>query len=327
MTKQIKSKLGEFDLIDWIDDIAGKGPHLTLGIGDDCAVQPQIAGQDLLTSSDLLIEGIHFKREWTSFYDLGRKSAAVNISDIAAMGGSPQSLFLGIGRPKDIDDSDIKDFISGFVAEAQLHGAILAGGDSCGSPGPLLISVTVQGRVAAGEAIYRHGASYGDAIYVSGTLGDSALALQKLLKEEAVDADLGMRFHTPEPRVQLADKLVKGGCATAMLDVSDGLLADLGHILEASGVGAEIELACLPLSQLFQAELKLDPSLINLALSGGEDYELVFTSPLKDLDSRHDFSPHVTRIGVISQEPGLRVIDQHGQPYRCDHKGFDHFGG
>ena len=321
-----KDNLGEFDLIRWIHQVAGQGSHLTLGIGDDCAVQPQVAGKDLLTSSDLLIEGVHFKREWTTFYDLGRKSAAVNISDIAAMGGTPQSLFLGVGRPKDIDDSDIKDFVSGFVAEAELHGAVLAGGDSCGSPGPLLISVTVQGQVNSGDAIYRSGASYGDAIYVSGTLGDSAVALRKLQQGEITEATFASRFHTPEPRVGLAEKLSRGGWATAMLDVSDGLLADLGHILEASGVGADIELERIPLSAPFRSELKLNSNLIDLALSGGEDYELVFTSPLKDLDRQTGFTPHITRIGVVSMEPGLRVMTAGGDLYRCGQKGFDHFG-
>ena len=326
MATQNKGKLGEFDLIQWIDQVAGQGTHLTQGIGDDCAVQPQVAGKDLLTSSDLLIEGVHFKREWTNFYDLGRKSAAVNISDIAAMGGTPQSLFLGVGRPKDINDSDIKEFVSGFVAEAEIHGATLAGGDSCGSPGPLLISVTVQGQVDSGDAIYRHGASYGDAIYVSGTLGDSAMALQKLFQGEVAAACFASRFHTPEPRVRLAQQLVREGWATAMLDVSDGLLADLGHILEASGVGADIELERIPLSEQFRSELKLDSSLMRLALSGGEDYELVFTSPLKDLDRQRIFYPQVTRIGVISQKSGLRVFDRDGALYPCTQTGFDHFG-
>ncbi len=319
-------KLGEFALIHWIDEQAEKGAHLTLGIGDDCAVQPQVGGQELLTSTDLLIEGVHFKREWTTLYDLGRKSAAVNISDIAAMGGRPQSLFLGIGRPADIDDGGIKDLIAGFVAEARLHGAVLAGGDSCGSPGPLMISVTVQGTIAQGDAVYRRGASYGDAIYVSGTLGDSALALQRLLSGQQPAAFLAHRFHTPEPRVKLAEQLSRGGWATAMLDVSDGLLADLGHILEASGVGAEIELESVPLSEAFRAELAGDPGLIDLALAGGEDYELVFTSPLKDLDKHPDFEPGVTRIGAISPAPGLRVRGADGGNYQCRRTGFDHFG-
>ncbi len=315
----------EFELIRWIQQQAGHGDHLSLGIGDDCSIQPQLAGQDLLTSTDLLIEGIHFRREWTSLFDLGRKSAAVNISDIAAMGGRPQSLFLGIGRPKQINDSEIEAFISGFLTETRLHGAALAGGDSCASPGPLMISVTVQGGVATGEAVCRHGASYGDAIYVSGSLGDSALALKLLHNGQHPDEALAKRFHTPSPRVALGEELAQRQLATAMLDISDGLLADLGHILAASDVGADIDLAKLPLSESFRSALDEDRRLIDLALAGGEDYELVFTSPVKELAGQIDPEHTVTQIGVVGQEPGLRIRRTNGEFYQCQRSGFDHF--
>ena len=318
-------ELGEFGLIDWIQQQAGGGDHLSLGIGDDCAIQPQLADQDLLTSTDLLIEGVHFNREWTSMFDLGRKSAAVNISDIAAMGGSPQSLFLGIGRPKQISDVEIEEFISGFLKEIKLYGAVLAGGDTCSSPGPLMISVTVQGAVATDEAISRQGASYGDAVYVSGFLGDSALAIHLLQGGQQPDSYLAERFHTPTPRVALGRKLSERQLATAMLDVSDGLLADLGHILEVSGVGADLELVKIPLSKSFRKELEGDSGLIDLALAGGEDYELVFTSPLKDLAEQIGLAHSVTRIGIISQESGLRIRKTDGELYQCQRGGFDHF--
>ncbi len=325
MVANKKTGLQEFELIRWIQRQVGSSSHLTLGIGDDCSIQPQHAGQDLLTSTDLFIEGIHFKREWSNWYDLGRKAAAVNISDIAAMGGTPQSLYLGIGRPKDISDGEMEEFLSGFLAETGKYGAVLAGGDTCGSPGGLMISVTVQGTVTAGEALCRQGASYGDAIYVSGSLGDSALALQLLQCGQQPDSGLVERFHTPTPQVDLGQKLSKRQLATAMLDVSDGLLADLGHILTASGVGAELKMADLPLSQPFQKALQDDPGLIDLALAGGEDYELVFTSPLKDLAAQIDPPHTVTQIGVVSQEPGLRIHHPDGELYRCQRGGFDHF--
>lgn len=320
-----KRNIEEFELIRWIQQEAGSGDHLSLGIGDDCSIQPQQGDQDLLTSTDLLIEGIHFKREWTSMFDLGRKSAAVNISDIAAMGGTPQSLFLGIGRSKEISDGEIEAFISGVLAESKLHGAVLAGGDSCASPGPLMISVTVQGTVATGDAICRQGASYGDAVYVSGSLGDSALALSLLQNGQQPDGYLAERFHTPGPRVALGQELSKRQLATAMLDISDGLLADLGHILAASEVGADLDIGKIPLSESFQHALCNDPSLIDLALAGGEDYELVFTSPLKDLAEQLDSSYGVTRIGVISQKLGLRIHQGDGDLYQCQRSGFDHF--
>ncbi len=315
----------EFELIRWIQQQAGSSSHLSRGIGDDCSIQPQKGGQDLLTSTDLLIEGIHFRREWSSWFDLGRKAAAVNISDIAAMGGAPQSLFLGIGRPEEMSDGEIEEFISGFLAEVKSYGAVLAGGDTCRSPGPLLISVTVQGTVRAGEAICRKGASYGDAIYVSGFLGDSALALHLLQSGEQPDNYLAGRFNTPTPRVSLGQELSKRQLATAMLDISDGLLADLGHILDASGVGAELNLSKIPLSDPFQKILSGDLTIIDLALSGGEDYELVFTSPLKDLDTQIDPAYAVTQIGMISPEEGLRIHQPNGELYHCRRGGFDHF--
>ena len=320
-----KKSLEEFEFIHWIQQQAGSGDHLSLGIGDDCSIQPQQTNQDLLTSTDLLIEDIHFKREWSSMFDLGRKSAAVNISDIAAMGGTPQSLFLGIGRPKTISDAQIQEFLSGFLAEIKTYGATLAGGDSCSSPGPLMISVTVQGKVVTGDAICRQGASYGDAIYVSGSLGDSALALQQLQNGQQPDPFLSKRFHTPTPQIALGQELSKRQLATAMLDISDGLLADLGHILDASAVGAEINIADIPLSKSFQQALDGDLTLIDLALSGGEDYELVFTSPLKDLDRQINLQHPVTRIGSISQDSGLCLRQNNGELYHCQQGGFDHF--
>lgn len=325
MTAHNMEKLGEFELIDWIQKQAGQSQHLSLGIGDDCSVQSQQPDKDLLTTTDLLIEGVHFKRQWTTYYQLGRKAAAVNISDIAAMGGAPQSLFLAIGRPADVADLDMKELISGFVFEAQLHGAGLAGGDSCRSPGPLMISVTAQGQIASGDAICRHGACYGDAIYVSGTLGDSALALQLLQTGLPVDKALAEHFHLPVPRVELGLMLSRKQIATAMLDISDGLLADLGHILDASHVGAELDLDQIPLSKTFQQALDGNPALIDLALSGGEDYELVFTSPLKDLEKQSDLSVPVARIGTICQDQGLRIRQQDGQIYQFQQEGFDHF--
>lgn len=325
MADHKEHRLGEFGLIRWIQQQAGSGRHLSLGIGDDCSIQIQQADQDLLTSTDLLIEGIHFNRDWTSLFDLGRKSAAVNISDIAAMGGTPQSLFLGLGRPQGINDAEVEEFLSGFLLEARAYGAVLAGGDTCASPGPLMISVTVQGTIATGAAVCRRGASYGDVIYVSGCLGDSALALHLLQSGRQPDACLAERFHTPSPQVTLGRKLSERQLATAMLDISDGLLADLGHILEVSGGGAELEVDKLPLSRSFQEALKGDPALIDFALAGGEDYELVFTSAVKDLEKQTDLTSAVTRIGRICRQPGIRLRQADGDLYQCRRGGFDHF--
>ncbi len=320
-----KNTLKEFELIRWIQQQVGKNSHLTLGIGDDCSIQRQHGDLDLLTSTDMLIEGVHFQRQWCTMSDLGRKAAAVNISDIAAMGGKPQLLFLSIGRPENITDKEVKELVVGFLTEARHHGATLAGGDTCYSPERLTISVTVQGSVPTGDAISRQGASCGDAIYVSGVLGDSALALQRLQQGEQPDSYLAERHHTPTPRVSLGRILSQRQFATAMIDISDGLLADLGHILSASSTGADLELQQLPLSEEFQQALANDPALIDLALAGGEDYELVFTSPLKDLSGQVGRICPVTRIGTITQTPGIRIIREDGSPHHCRINGFDHF--
>jgi len=316
---------GEFAFIDWIQQQAGCGSHLTLGIGDDCSIERQHSDHDLLTSTDLLIEGVHFQRKWCCMFDLGRKAAAVNISDIAAMGGKPQSLFLGLGRPENVSIKEIEEFISGFIEEAKHHGAILAGGDTCGSSAGLMISVTVQGVIPTGDAICRQGASCGDAVYVSGTLGDSALALRMLEAGQQPDNFLAERFHVPTPRVGLGRILAQRQFATAMLDISDGLLADLDHILTASNVGVYLELGQLPPSDIFHRALTDDATLIDLALAGGEDYELVFTSPLKDLAGQLGRICPVTRIGTVTSIPGIRIRQSDGELYHCQRGGFDHF--
>ena len=317
--------LGEFALIRRIQQQAGSAEHLLMGIGDDCAIQRQTAGQELLTSTDLLIEGVHFDLRWTSFEDLGRKSVAVNISDIAAMGGTPQSLFLGVASPTTIDSDQLQQFTTGFLAEAKRYSVVLAGGDTCRSAGPLIISVTVQGIAAKNTAIRRSGAAPSDAIYVSGCLGDSALALHQLQQGEQPLPALAIRHHRPPARVSLGQILSGQQLASAMLDVSDGLLADLGHIAENSQVGADIEMSKLPLSADFQTALQGESNLIDLALTGGEDYELLFTSKRQDLEQRSDLNPRVRRIGMVTAEQGIRCHQPDGQLYQCTRGGFDHF--
>jgi thiamine-monophosphate kinase len=325
MTDKQLNSLGEFGFIRRIQQRAGSAVHLLQGIGDDCAVQHQQSGQQLLTSTDLLIEGVHFDRRWTSMEHLGRKAAAVNLSDIAAMGGTPQSLFLAVGCPEEVSLSDLEQLLDGFLAEIAAYGAILAGGDSCRSPGPLFLSVTVQGVVEAGAAVFRHGARPGDSIYVSGTLGDSALALQLLLEEQKPSAELLARHHRPQARIELGQQLGKLRLASAMLDISDGLLGDLEHILEASSVGAELDLTALPLSSSFSSRLATDPQLLDLALAGGEDYELLFTSPQPGLAEDRRLSTPVTRIGTVRTGSGVRILQADGALYQCQRGGFDHF--
>ncbi len=288
------------------------------------------AGELLLTTTDLLIEQVHFRREWTDLKSLGRKSVAVNVSDIAAMGGTPRHLFLGLGLPADADLGELDHFVAGFLEAAGEYGASLAGGDTCRSPGPLMISVTAQGSVPESRLVRRGGAGPGDAIYVSGTLGDSALGLARLQAGEAVDPFLVRRHHDPTARVELGRALAKAGIPSAMIDLSDGLLADLGHILEASDAGARIELEALPLSEAFREALADEPGLIDLALAGGEDYELLFTVPAGEEPALARLAASLalplSRLGQITPpDDGLRVKDGHGWDYRPARRGFNHF--
>jgi thiamine-monophosphate kinase len=263
---------------------------------------------------------------------LGRKSVAVNVSDIAAMGGEPHYLTLGLGVPADMAVQQLEDFVAGFLAAADLYGATLVGGDTCRSPGPLFISVTAEGSVPAGEIVRRSGARCGDAVYVSGTLGDSALALRRLMAGEPVDPFLARRHHDPRARTELGRGLAAAGLPTAMIDVSDGLLADLGHLLSASNVGARLNWETIPHSEAFRRAAAPGPELLLLSLRGGEDYELAFTVPsgkeaalaavAEAVDCR------VTRIGtIVPPEHGLTVCDRHGRDYASGMKGFDHFSG
>ena len=325
MTNSTVNEMGEFALIRWIKEQAGNENRLVCGIGDDCAIDQMAADSQLLTSTDLLIEDIHFKREWTSMFDLGRKSVAVNVSDIAAMGGNPRALYLAVGRPKTLSVTDFKEFVRGFIHEAQQYNVVLAGGDTCASPGPMIVSVTVQGHVKTGMAIPRHGARSGDAIYVSGTLGDSALALHLLESGRIPPQSLAQRLHTPTARVDIGCCLSAEGLATAMLDLSDGLMADINHLLVASGVGAELSLSALPLSAAFERELNKDRDLMDLALAGGEDYELLFTSHRHDLNRHPLLQPGVVKIGTIKTGAGVTIRQDDGGIYQCRKRGFDHF--
>lgn len=325
------AQLGEFGLIERIRQKAPAG-RMRLGIGDDCAAQPLGAGELLLTTTDLLVEGVHFRREWTDLRRLGRKSVSVNVSDIAAMGGEPRALYMALALPPDLTIEEVDAFADGFLEAAGEYGAVLAGGDTCRSPGPLLISVTAEGAVAEGEMIPRSGARPGDALYVSGTLGDSALALHRLLAGEEPSASLAARHHDPAARIRLGRSLAAAGIASAMIDVSDGLLADLGHILKGSETGAEVEVSALPLSGEFRQAIAAAPELIELALGGGEDYELLFTVPPEREDSlaqaAEDGGVGITRIGqIVSADCGLLVRGADGRARPGKIRGFNHFEG
>jgi len=319
------SSLGEFGLIDRLRRRTTPSPLAVRGIGDDCAQHRLPPDEELLTTMDLLLEGVHFRRDWTDLEHLGRKSVAVNVSDIAAMGGTPRFLYLGLGLPATATVEEVDAFAAGALAEAERYGVALAGGDTCRSASGWVIAVTVEGSAPAGQAVGRDGARPGDIVCVSGSLGDSALVLQRLQRNESMSSPLAQRHHAPPARVALGRALAQAGLATAMIDLSDGFAADLGHILEQSGCGAEVELDQLPLSAAFRAA----GGTVELAVTGGEDYELLFTLPaarqgeLSGLAQRLNLP--LTPVGRIVAAPGLQLLAADGRR-ALPQGGFNHFG-
>jgi thiamine-monophosphate kinase len=310
------SRLGEFGLIERIRRQLLVGRGVRIGIGDDAAWVENPAGSSLITA-DLLIEGVHFNLKWTSLVDLGFKSLAVNLSDIAAMGGTPAYAILSLGIPASFDTKNIDDFYRGINALARPSGVCVVGGDTCVAKS-LIISVCVIGHPPR-KPIRRDGAALGDDIYITGTLGDSALGL-KLLRggrtkqKSKAAAKLLERHRRPTPRLTAGALLAKERLATAMIDVSDGLLQDLGHICRASHLGAVLQNDQLPLSLAYRALAGKDGT--RHALMGGEDYELLFCSRPANRDAIRKLSQRarvpITRIGGCVSGPEVIVVDSAG---------------
>ena len=325
--------IGEFDLIARYftrPAVARQPPgRVALGVGDDCALLQPSPGMQLAISTDMLVEGRHF----LSTVDpvrLGHKALAVNLSDLAACGAKPMAFTLSLALPS-VDETWLEGFSRGMFALADEHGCELVGGDT--TRGPLNISITVFGEVPPGAALLRSGAKAGDDLWVSGTLGDARLALEVFrgtlsLPAEAF-ATARARMETPSPRVALGQAL--RGTATAAADVSDGLLGDLSHILRASGVGARVDADAAVERIALHTEPSLDVDMLRLcALSGGDDYELVFTAPVSARDAveraGRDSATPVARIGRIEAEPGVRIVDAEGAALAQRFTSFDHFG-
>ncbi|MGD9871254.1 MAG: thiamine-phosphate kinase [Thauera sp.] len=302
--------------------------HTDLAGGDDAALLRARPGMQLAVSTDMLVAGTHFFAD-TDPEDLGWKTLAVNVSDLAAMGATPRWAFLALALPG-ADEAWIAPFASGLFACADVHGVDLAGGDT--TRGPLTLSVTIVGEVAQGRAITRGGGRAGDDLWVSGQPGMAALGLAALRGEAALTpagrAACVAALQRPQPRVALG--LALHGVASAMLDVSDGLLGDLGHILECSATGATLELAALPLDALLHAGA--DPTLAQRCLlAGGDDYELLFAAPaarrdaVADIGTRLGLALH--RIGTLTDSPGaLRLRTRDGELVPATCSGYDHFG-
>ena len=324
--------MGEFDLI--ARYFTRPVRKAALGVGDDCALLAPAPGMQLAISSDMLVGGRHFFPD-VDPEALGHKALAVNLSDLAACGAKPLAFTLALSLPR-VDEAWLAGFSRGLLALADAHGCELVGGDT--TQGPLNICITVFGEVPTGQALLRSGARPGDDIYVSGTLGDARLALETLLGHIALPAEMlaraRQRLERPTPRVALG--LALRGVASSAMDVSDGLLGDLSHILKASGVGARIDTSLTTdliaektystsASGVFDAKL-----LHQCTLAGGDDYELAFTAPPARRDavaaaSQASGTP-VTRIGTVLAEPGLQLVDAQGQVVENRYASFDHFG-
>ncbi|MGB8338274.1 MAG: thiamine-phosphate kinase [Burkholderiales bacterium] len=297
-----------------------------LGVGDDAALVEVTPGHQLAVSTDMLVSGRHFFADADPF-KLGHKSLAVNLSDMAAMGAAPRWALLSLALPG-ANERWLERFSTGFFALADEYKVALIGGDT--TKGPLNICVTIMGETKPGEALRRDGAKAEDEIWVSGLLGDAALglaALQNFLSlqpEELKQCELAL--HAPRPQVALG--LALRGIANSAIDVSDGLLADLGHILERANVGAEIHFPRLPVSKIMQAQLP-NPIAQQCLLAGGDDYQLCFTAPA-DLHAQivaagTKAKVAVTSIGRIKSTNGLIVLDADNHPMKIHSKGFDHF--
>lgn len=298
---------------------------VVLGIGDDAALLNVPAGQELVVSTDLLVGDVHFSED-TDADAVGHKALAVNLSDLAAMGATPAWFTLNLSMPS-VEVKWMEGFCRGLYALADRYQVALVGGDT--TRGPLTLGIQIMGFAPAGTALRRSTARVGDRIYVTGQIGDAALGLRLLQGglqiPEAFRASMLARLHRPEPRIDAGLKL--RGLATSCIDLSDGLAADLGHILEASGIGARLDLERLPRSPAYASVFDVvgwEP-----ALAGGDDYELCFTAPAaREPELQKMFASlglACSAVGEIEAQPGLRIFDQAGKRYTPAKAGYDHF--
>lgn len=318
--------MSEFELIrQFFTARQSPAPHVALGVGDDCALLQVGAGQQLAISTDMLVEGRHFFAD-AAPYLLGHKALAVNLSDLAAMGATPRAFTLALALPS-VNPDWLREFSAGMLVLADQHGCQLIGGDT--TRGPLTISITVMGEVPAGQALRRDAAQVGDDIWVTGSLGDANLALLGYLDQAVLTEDelarAAIRLHRPEPRV--AAGMALRSLAHAAIDISDGLVGDLGHILQQSGVGGKVRCDDLPFGEVLANR---DAALrYRCALSGGDDYELCFTaaqsSRARIQHAMTQTGGVATVIGQIVATPGLDLIDREGHSVDFALRAFDHF--
>ena len=335
--------LHEFRLIETLHRRYGKtGPHVVRGIGDDAAIVTPIRGHELVMTTDLLAEGVHFNRTTATLQDIGYKAAVASLSDVAAMGAKPDYLLVSLAIPSSLTASDIQRFYRGLMLACRPHDVALIGGDTSASRHDLFVNITLIGSIKAGRALTRDGAQVGDLLYVTGTIGDSLAGLRLLSAEPGTKKFLlgsktgshrGLlrRHLRPTPRVTVGQMLSGRQLATAAIDLSDGLSGDLRHICEQSRVGAEVDADALPISSALRRyadRTQVDP--IEIALRGGEDYELLFTVAPRHRKTLDELGRQVdcrlSCIGVIKPKAyGLRLEDHSGSMRRLPMLSYQHF--
>lgn len=302
--------------------LAGPG---ALGLTDDAALLSPSPGHALVLTKDALVEGVHFTGREAA-RDIARKALRVNLSDLAAMGACPRAYLLALMLPAYADETWLTDFAAGLAADQKEFAITLLGGDTTRMPGPLSLCVTMLGEMPQGSALTRGGAKAGDGIFVTGTIGDSALGL-RAAQGEAFGGAVLQRYLLPQPRIALGQKLV--GLASSCMDVSDGLAQDMGHIARASGMHAELQAAQVPLSDAVRGAVDAGVFTLVDAVTGGDDYELLFTAPpeaepkLAALAQQTGVA--VTRIGLIRSGEGVELLDETGAPITLTRQGWRHF--
>ena len=322
---------GEFDLIDRFFKPLSRTAPGAFALGNDGALLTPPEGASLVVAKDLMVAGVHYP-EGEEPSVLARRLLRVNLSDLAAMGATATAYALGLALPADVDDAWLEAFAAGLAHDQETFGVALIGGDTVATTGPAVLSLTAFGIAETGACLPRGGAREGDDIYVSGTIGDATLGLRvvqggfaALLPDDR--AALAERFHLPEPRLALGTALV--GLATCAIDISDGLVADLGHLCAESGVGAHVSADAVPLSDPARRALDRSEAAIGDLLTGGDDYELLFCAPpsarddIVALGRRLDLA--LTRIGAIEPGQGVTVVDADGRPLPIARAGYQHF--
>jgi len=333
------SKLGEFALIERARTLLGNesDPRVLVGIGDDTAALQPTQGKILLVTCDTQVEGTHFRRDRMSAHDLGRRAAAVNLSDIASMGGAPTFALVSLSLPPDFPLSDFDDLFRGIGDQFRAFSAKVVGGNLASTAGGLVLDITLLGEVAPNQILTRSGARPGDRICVTGSLGASAAGLRAIERfgeaAETFFPELVRAHRLPSPRVLEGQEIARSGIATAMIDVSDGLAADLLHLCDASRVGAVVHMERVPVCrELLPAAERLGESPEILALSGGEDYELLFTAragPETDETLRQIADAcgvALTIIGeTVPKEEGTWIVHPDGRRTPLTAQGWNHF--